>query len=83
MGSAAATASGGGRSCRPLMTALQTFVAEDHMSHPRILKRRTPDGLQKVRCGPATQLQPRLPSHGLHCLFSSIVRSRLSPSPVH
>ena len=31
-------------------------------------------GLQLVRCGPATQLQPRLP-HGLHCQLSSkIVR---------
>ena len=27
---------------------------------------------QKVRCGPATVLQPRLPSHGLHCLLSSL-----------
>ena len=24
-------------------------------------------GASKVRCGPATMLQPRLPSHGLHC----------------
>jgi hypothetical protein len=28
-------------------------------------------GPPKVRCGPTTLLQPRLPSHGLHCLFSS------------
>ena len=29
------------------------------------------EGLQLVRCGPATQLQPRLP-HGLHCQLSSM-----------
>ena len=31
-----------------------------------------PSGPPKVRCGPATVLQPRLPSHGLHRLLSSI-----------
>ena len=31
----------------------------------------------KVRCGPATSLQPRLPSHGLHRLLSSL-RVRLA-----
>ena len=34
-------------------------------------------GAQKVRYGPATVLQPRLPSHGLHSLLSS-VRVRLA-----
>ena len=29
-------------------------------------------GLQLVRCGPATELQPRLP-HGLHCQLSSMI----------
>ena len=29
-------------------------------------------GPTKVRCGPATVHQPRLPSHGLHCLLSSL-----------
>ena len=28
-------------------------------------------GAQKIRCGPATGLQSRLPSHGLHCLIIS------------
>ena len=28
-------------------------------------------GPQKVRCGSATVLQPRLPSHGLHCNLGS------------
>ena len=32
----------------------------------------TTGGGSKVRCGPATKLQPRLPSHGLHRLLSSI-----------
>ena len=37
-------------------------------------------GAQKVRCGPATVLQPRLPSHGLHRLPSSIrVRPAIGP----
>ena len=26
-------------------------------------------GCPKVRCGPATALQPRLTSHGLHCIL--------------
>ena len=34
-------------------------------------------GGQKVRCGPATVLQPRLPYHGLHHLLNSI-RVRLA-----
>jgi hypothetical protein len=29
-------------------------------------------GPQKVRCGPATVLQPRLPSHGLHRFLNSL-----------
>ena len=29
-------------------------------------------GASRVRCGPATVLQPRLPPHGLHYLLSSI-----------
>ena len=29
-------------------------------------------GAPKVRCGPATVLQPRLPAHGLHRLLSSV-----------
>ena len=28
-------------------------------------------GPPKVRCGPATKPQPRLPSHGLHCHLNS------------
>ena len=32
---------------------------------------------KKVRCGPATVLEARLPSHGLHCLLSS-TRVRLT-----
>ena len=31
-----------------------------------------PAGASKVRSGPATKLQPHLPSHGLHCRLSSI-----------
>ena len=33
---------------------------------------RASGGPQKVKCGPAPMLQPRLPSHGLHCLLSSL-----------
>ena len=34
---------------------------------------RAAEGLQYVRCGPATELQPRLPSHGLRCFLGSFV----------
>ena len=39
-------------------------------AHPRPLSSGPWAGLQLVRCGPATELQPRLP-HGLHCQLSS------------
>ena len=36
-------------------------------------------GPQTVRCGPATVLQPSLPSHGLHCKLHLIhIRSKRS-----
>ena len=39
-------------------------------------------GGPKVRCGPATQLRPRLPSHGPHRLLSPNACPRPSPCPV-
>ena len=36
------------------------------------IRRMFSDPASKVRCGPATKLQPRLPSHGPHCQPRSI-----------
>ena len=63
----------------PVMTVcfLHRQVGDDDGPKPMLAQTKGGLGAQKVRCGPATVLQLRPPSHGLHCLLRSI-RVRLA-----